>query len=126
MPPSDNRLYRTGKGRFFKSKEYKTFHEDLTAWKWTQNKRSLNEAKQAVKSAKSLAVEFLFFFEHTRLFNKKGAYKRLDTTNRLKAGCDALASVLEIDDMLFTRVSCEKRPSLDHRSYTDIIIHILA
>lgn len=48
-------------------------------------------------------------FERSRIISKKGTFKRMDVSNRLKAIHDCFATALLIDDSMFIEVSARKR-----------------
>jgi len=110
LPPSDNRLYRNvmGIGRV-KTKEYKAYAKAVEEWAYF-NARSLSPIRRLAADAKLVYLEVLFLIHHPRLFTQALRPKRLDTTNRLKALCDMLAKILEVDDSKFWTVWCSKLP----------------
>lgn len=55
-----------------------------------------------------LAVHVDFGFEYSRLISKKGTFKVVDVSNRLKALHDAISRALLIDDSMFVQISARK------------------
>lgn len=121
FPPSDNRLHRTGRRSYirFKSGEYLAYEHLISVYRLA-NLNALNEIKQNLTGMHKL--EIYLYFEPSRLFTKVGKPKRIDATNFLKAQCDSLAKLLEIDDSEFWDVRVLKCKSEIQKSYVDIYI----
>lgn len=113
MPPTSNNQYRLcyRGGKML----HRATHQ-LTRFKELMNKYPLTCAsqfmasKQLIQSWKGVPLEItcVFFFHKSRLINRKGEFKRLDVSNRLKAAHDSICRLLEIDDSQFFRVIGEK------------------
>jgi len=87
MPPSINRTYKTGNGRFYKSREAHDW-SDLTYWR-------IKEQYKGKPLAGRLEVKLSMFF-----------YKNADIDSRLKAVLDVLqlAKVIENDIDIVTLI----------------------
>lgn len=110
IPPSSNNQYRSfvkhGRIIHVSSKELVQFKKDFDAYH-LKNLPSFEFAREAF-SGLPLSIHISFGFERSRLFTKKGYFKRLDVSNRLKAIHDCFARALQIDDSSFVRVSAVK------------------
>lgn len=110
IPPSSNNQYlmirARGKILHVPSPELKRFRLAMEHY--------FLEQSDAVKFAREifvghpLSIHCAFAFEKSRLVSKKGSFKRLDVSNRLKALHDAFADALLIDDCAFVNISAKK------------------
>lgn len=110
MPPPDNQLYRNvqGIGRV-KAQVYKDYQKKVDQWGW-QNQRLLLNAITFCSLKPLLSLIVILRVPRSSLWTKKHTVKRWDATNRLKALCDCLSKLLEIDDSHFFHVSVQKVP----------------
>lgn len=129
LPPSLNASYKTGTKTFYNPKTRRMgvrsemyASESLTVFKKRvelfkrQHWSDLNELRLIIdgwtESGFDIAVDYYFLWPHDDIFTKtkkaKNKYHRLDADNRIKAGRDALASCLEIDDTNFITGKIEK------------------
>lgn len=80
----------------------------------------LEEAKKELTGMHKLTV--MLYFEPSRLFTKTGKPKKIDATNFLKAFCDSLAKLLDIDDSEFWDIRVIKVKSECQKSFVDCFI----
>ena len=110
IPPSSNNQYILvrGRGRTFHapSQELKNYRKAMDAY-FIEQEKPLQFAKELF-AGYPLAIHCSFGFEKSRLLTKKGTFKRLDVSNRIKAIHDAFATALLIDDCNFVFVSAKK------------------
>jgi len=123
FPPSDNKIHRTGfrSNIRYKTKEYAKFL-DLVEDYALMAKAELEPARRLGIASKRMSLVIHLYFERSSIITKKGTFKRIDAQNRLKALCDALASLLYCDDSLFWDVRVLKKVAPRNESYTDIQI----
>jgi len=123
FPPSDNKLHRTGfrSNIRYKTKDYAKFLELIEDYA-IMSKAELEPARRLGIASKRMSVRVECYFEKSSLITKKGTFKRIDVQNRLKALCDALASLLYCDDSLFWDIRVLKKVSPRNESYCDIWI----
>lgn len=116
MPPSSNHVYATiqrdAKSWRTKSAELREFERDALNWALAGGP-GLHRARDLAKQARNgknlvLDVHAKFYFKRERILCKNGKPKRLDTSNRIKALHDALATILEVDDCFFWSLSADK------------------
>lgn len=121
FPPSDNRLHRTSRKSFirYKSGEYLAYEYLVSVYRLA-NLKAISEIKQSLTGMHKLTI--MLYFEPSRLFTKTGKPKRIDATNFLKAQCDSLAKLLEVDDSEFWDVRVIKCKSEHQKSYVDVFI----
>jgi len=116
MPPSSNNQYylaRRGKKTYHvPSKELERYKRELNDY-YHLNRDAIQRSQQSLKFWLShkllLQMNCRFFFERKMLYTLKGAPKKMDVSNRLKAAHDGVAKLLEIDDSLFFKIEAEKR-----------------
>ena len=110
LPPSSNGQYRSGlvrgKIRHFASQELRNFKVAMQAY-FLEHMNNVKIARELL-SGYPLSIHAAFGFERSRLLTKKGSFKRLDVSNRLKALHDEFAKALLIDDCCFVRISAMK------------------
>ncbi len=110
IPPSSNNQYvlvRRGRKTFHvPSKELKAFRTAMAVY-FAENADALKFARE-VFVGHPLTIYSELCFEKSRILTKKGTFKRLDVSNRLKALHDAFAEALLIDDCCFVAVSARK------------------
>lgn len=112
LPPTSNHQYitffnkRTKRVQRVKSKEAVNYQNEFDLYV-SEHLQAFKQA-QALFKDQPLCVHCEFHFEKSRLVTKKGTFKKLDVSNRLKALHDLLAKALAIDDSAFVRVSAEK------------------
>lgn len=99
MPPTSNRVTMPMRNRLIKTPEYRIYESKIQIYK-LKNFRKLEEIEEKFKG-KMLRVDTEFFFNHNRVFNKKGELKRIDSHNRLKIIYDVLSKLINIDDSRF-------------------------
>jgi len=111
LPPSSNNQYRSfmsgGRIRHVASQELVAFKKSMEYY-WLEHSKELIFARDTF-SGYPINVSIEFRFLKSRLITKKGSFKRLDVSNRLKAVHDCFASALLIDDSCFVKVSAEKQ-----------------
>lgn len=118
LPPSANHLYKTimikGRIRRCKAKEYAEFEKKALDWKnvnhidvglFQANLEFIDvfrgEHLERNGHGTVIHIECEFRFERSRLFNKLGNPKKLDSANYLKALHDAVSEIIGIDDKYF-------------------------
>jgi Holliday junction resolvase RusA-like endonuclease len=110
LPPSSNNQYILvrGRGKTFHapSQELKRFRLAMEFY-WAENLAAVKLAQQLFPGH-PLTIHASFGFEKSRLLTKKGTFKRLDVSNRLKALHDSVAAAIGIDDCNFVAVSARK------------------
>lgn len=107
IPPTSNNLYASVRGRLIKSIEGRKYESALKLYS-IRNFKILDKIKSNLKPSDSLRVDCFFIFHKNRIISKKGEYKKLDVTNRIKALHDAISDMVGIDDKQFISVGCEK------------------
>ena len=133
MPPSSNEQYWVkafmvnGKpmGKIASSKELTQYVKDMEAWR-LRNLVLVNRARQFVKEIllqqKMIRIDRYVAFEHSKFFTLKGAPKKIDATNRIKAFDDCLADILQLDDSLFWSSYVEKIETVESNPYVTVVI----
>jgi Holliday junction resolvase RusA-like endonuclease len=110
LPPSSNNQYsafvRGGRVVHVPAKVLVTFKADIR--RYFESNAELMLLARASLAGYPLAIHADFKFERTRLFTKKGTFKRLDVSNRLKALHDMVCEMLHIDDSAFVSISARK------------------
>lgn len=110
LPPSSNNMYKSfmqrGRIRHVCSLETNAFKCQMRAY-WRKESLSVKFAREAF-AGHPLSVHIEFGFEFSRLLTKKGHFKKLDVSNRLKALHDSIAEALLIDDSCFVCISATK------------------
>ena len=127
MPPTQNKLYSSFRGRLVKSKEGREYDAKLDLFKMLY-KRKLDVLKKDIGSliiehGKCLKISTIFIFHKSKVIGKKGQMKKLDATNRIKQVHDHLARVLEIDDCYFVNSIIDKA-TCDYPKDEQVIISI--
>lgn len=125
MPPSANNLYANmlGRGRF-KTAALRGYEKEVSIWA-LQHRYLLESAREQVSKlepGEALSLERVFYFPYASILTKDGRPRRNDTSNRIKALDDVLATILGIDDSIFWSGS-ESKGVCRHRSlgeYVDI------
>lgn len=111
LPPSSNNQYRSflqgGKIRHVSSQELKLFKQAMDFY-FLQNVNLVKFSREAF-GGYPLHFHVDFGFERSRIISKKGTFKRMDVSNRLKAIHDTFAGALLIDDSMFVEISAKKR-----------------
>lgn len=107
IPPTSNNLYASVRGRLIKSIEGRKYEASLKLYS-IRNFKILDQIKSELKTNDTLKIECFFIFHKSRIISKKGEYKKLDATNRIKALHDVISDMIGIDDKQFISVSCEK------------------
>ncbi len=95
-----------GKIRHFPAKGLREFKVAMKAY-FLQNHVTMKLAREAL-SGHALSIHTSFGLEKSRILTKKGSFKRLDVSNRLKALHDEFAKALLIDDCCFVQLSALK------------------
>lgn len=110
IPPSSNHQYKSfvrhGRIVHVRSPDLVKYRLDFTKWALVQSKGI--EVAKAVIEGCAIEVEAFFGFHVARLYTKKGTFKKLDVSNRIKALHDALAAALCVDDSHFFSITAEK------------------
>ena len=128
MPPSCNAPYRlfhvNGIVKRAKGKEQVAFEKDVTLWAMA-NSALVKHARAALESRHEarLVVDRMFCFPLHEIVCKDGQVKKNDTTNRIKALDDAIATVLGIDDKNFWSGSFDKAVDTDGHRHVMISIY---
>ena len=124
LPPTENHLYPTFRGRRIKSKALVDYLRMMKEWRYANLNQSIfikTECLKWIAAGSFISVKAVFVFERSKLFTKTNAVKELDASNRIKALHDGLVSeVLAIDDRYFWNVSAEKAVGL--RNETHVLI----
>lgn len=107
IPPTSNNLYSSVRGRLIKSIEGRKYEAALKLYS-LRNFKLIEKIKEQLKPNDTLRVECYFIFHKNRIISKKGEYKKLDATNRIKALHDALSEMIGIDDKQFISISADK------------------
>jgi len=110
IPPTSNMQYaivHRPNGRQFVPKKELVRYKKAMADYFLKNHVAIKHARE-VLAGKALSVQAFFAFEYSRLYTKKGNFKRLDVSNRLKALHDCLAKALLIDDCCFVHIGAAK------------------
>lgn len=115
LPPTDNNLFPTvpvnGVMRRVRSREYNAWLS-LMQGPHLKHKALISRASQAFRGLR-LDVTIVLTLRWEHVYTKTKAanelLQELDAHNRIKAVCDWLSAVLEIDDRWFFKVSVEKR-----------------
>lgn len=114
IPPSENNMYVTSfkTRRRFPSNELKHFKLLMLNYA-SFNNFPLKYAREEVLDILSnpdmgLYVRLFFYFKHDRIYTKKGEFKKMDVSNRIKAIADSVSDILGIDDKVFLAVTCRK------------------
>lgn len=106
LAPCNNRLIKTEKARAY---------DNIVYIYKLKNNRRLQEIRTILSECHRgdlIQVDMYFVFAHKRLIDKKGNYKTIDVSNRIKQAHDGLAKCLEIDDLyfkkgLFEAITCD-------------------
>lgn len=110
IPPSSNNQYRSfmrgGKIVHVKSPEYVFFKSRFEGW-CLENHEGIRAGRALVKDC-AIEVEAYIGLTRERILTKRGSFKRMDVSNRLKALHDCLADALHIDDSAFFSITAEK------------------
>ena len=114
MPPTSNRITMPMRGRLIKTSEYRIYESKIQIYK-LKNFRKLEEIEERFKG-KMLRVDTEFFFNHNRVYTKKGELKRIDSHNRIKIIFDVFSKLINIDDSRFvegmhSKCYCENNKS---------------
>jgi hypothetical protein len=107
IPPTSNNLYASVRGRFIKSIEGRKYDAALKLYS-IRNFKLIDTIKAELKPNDLLKIHCYFIFSKNRIISKKGDYKKLDVTNRIKALHDAVSDFIGIDDKQFISIMCEK------------------
>ncbi len=111
MPPSQNKIYSSVRGRLIKSAIARKFDSDCDFWDYAR-KRTVEQIKlnlaAIIANGGYFRVDCQFVFHTSKVLSKKGTLKRLDPANRLKCLHDNLARILGIDDTFFVSGSFSK------------------
>jgi hypothetical protein len=111
IPPSQNKIYSSVRGRLIKSAIARKFDSDCEFWAYLR-KRTVEAIKlnleAIIANGGYLNVDCVFVFHKSKVLSKKGTLKRLDPANRLKCLHDNLAKILGIDDTYFVSGSFSK------------------
>jgi Holliday junction resolvase RusA-like endonuclease len=117
IPPSSNQIYRSfynkkiGRLIHYKSKELKAYETLVGVWAADRIDTMVDvksKLKQSISNQRAfIRIDAYFGFKPERLWNREGARKKIDVSNRIKALHDALSSLLEIDDRFFCLGDCE-------------------
>jgi len=113
IPPTSNMQYAIvfrPTGRQFVPKKELVQYKKAMADYFLRNHVAIKHAREVLGGGKALSVQAFFAFERSRLFTKKGNFKRLDVSNRLKALHDCLAKALLLDDSCFVHIGAAKYP----------------
>lgn len=114
IPPSDNNLFPTHRdGTRRKSKDYIIWLREMDAWLW-MNRASIKEARALCSIKPLIRLTILLKMPSSSFWTKKGTVKRLDCQNRIKAICDAIARLSELDDSHVWELSIRKLSSDDN------------
>lgn len=103
LPPSVNNLYLTIGKRRVKAGDYRLFERAVMVW-MKRNAEALDYARQLTiltGPKRFIHIDTMFYMKRERIFCKDGRPKRNDTSNRIKALHDALATILGLDDCYF-------------------------
>lgn len=126
IPPSSNNQYkvfrRNNKIVHASSLSLVAFRKEIDAY-FLRNMDSIKIARELFGGNKPLSVNCYFAFEKSRIYTKRGHFKRLDVSNRLKALHDAFAKVLLIDDSCFVHVSASKY-AVDKKESEHVLVDI--
>lgn len=110
LPPSSNSAYlsfvRRGVVRHVCSPELVKFKAMMENY-FVANMQTVKFARELLPGL-PLSIDVDLGFKRERLLTKKGHFKKIDTSNRLKAMHDCFARALLIDDSAFIRVSARK------------------
>lgn len=110
LPPTSNHQYisfvRRGRIIHAPSKDLVNFKRQMQEY-WLTQGDTLKFTRELF-SGYPLKVHVDLYFERSRILSKRGSFKRLDVSNRIKALHDSLADALLIDDCMFVRISAEK------------------
>jgi Holliday junction resolvase RusA-like endonuclease len=129
IPPSSNGQYkpfknrRTGRLSFRASLELEAYKRDLNLCFYKQPTQFLSNVKKLqswLEHGIYFEVKATLFFKEKTLFTLKGMPKKMDVSNRLKSLHDGLATLLQIDDSLFFKISAEKR--LTHANENESVV----
>lgn len=123
LPPSENNLYINIKGRGgrVKGPGYRAYEAEYQAWEWEWFKPLRDASKILLENgSQPLSITLTFRFLYSQIYTLKGAVKKMDVSNRLKAPIDLLSRSLGIDDSSYFKVSCEKKTA--SLSGVDILI----
>lgn len=128
-PPTTNKLYasiyRGGKMLRVPTSELRAFKEEANRWAVLHSVTVVRTKKEIQKwYEKNYAIQLEIFLSlpYSKLFNKDGVAKSYDASNRIKALEDCIATILEVDDRNFWRVSIEKTESKDGNECAMIFI----
>jgi hypothetical protein len=115
MPPSANRQLTLAHGRFIKNSEARIFDGKIKEYE-LRNWRIIEAAQKEINSwldkGLGLEIELFFVFHESRVFTKgkkaKSRFKRIDSNNRIKSSIDAVARLLDFDDMVIFKETAHK------------------
>lgn len=125
MPPTGNKQYasflRNSRIIRIKSKMANRYDVDFNVWAML-NKQALKDALNNLNGM-GIEIEAFFGFHQSKLIGKKGQFKRLDVTNRLKALHDNLCAAIGIDDSQFIS-SYEEKFVIDDKELEQVIVRL--
>ncbi len=110
MPPSINRMYMVSRNRIIKSKDYRLYEGEIYQW-LTVHRAEVAGIREYFKdiSGYVINVDATFHMLRKNIICLSGRPKRNDTSNRLKALHDVLATVIiGVDDSYFWSGSFNK------------------
>jgi len=115
IPPSQNRQLTISRGRFIKLKAARIFDDLIKLYELKNHKvisQAQNQIATWIKNGFTLEIELYFVFHQDRILTKskkaKSPFKKIDSNNRIKSSIDAVAKILDIDDMIFFKETSHK------------------
>ena len=110
VPPSSNNQYvsfvRHGRIVHVRSPELVKYRKAFDSWA-KANAEAVLAIREMVKGS-AIQVDAFVALHRDRLYTKRGTFKKLDVSNRLKALHDYLGDLLLVDDSHFFAVAAEK------------------